>query len=221
MENLILVGASSLARETLTAVRAGGRYRAIGFIDDNESRWGTTVNELPVLGPIPHILEYPKARLVVCVRSGQARSRLVARLRMLGVPDEQYATVVHPSASVPANCRIGQGSIVFAGVAMTAEVYLGRHVVVMPNVSLLHKSRVQSYATIGAGAAIGPSVRIGEECTIGMNSTVRDRVSIGRRAETGLGSLVLRDLPAGDGRLETPQTPFDTQAPFRREDINV
>ena len=221
MEHLILVGASSLARETLAAVRAGERYTPIGFVDDNESRWGASVNGLPVLGPIPAALEYPDARLVVCVRNGQARARLATRLRMLGVADEQYGLVLHPRASAPSNCRIGLGSIILAGVAMTAEVYLGRHVVVMPNVTLMHGTRVQSYTTIGAGSAIGPGARIAEEVTLGMNSSVRDRVSIGRRAEIGIGSTVLRDLSPGESWFGTPGEQSSSLGSPRMEEINV
>ncbi|RFA21197.1 acetyltransferase [Subtercola boreus] len=221
MENLIIVGASSLARETLAAVRAGDTYRTLGFVDDNEARWGSSVNALPVLGPIPAVLEYPEARLVICVRNGQSRARLAGRLRMLGVNEEQYARVVHPSVSLPANCRVGHGSILLAGVALTAEVYLGRHVVVMPNVSLMHGSRVQSFTTIGAGSAIGANVRIAEEATLGMNSTVRDRVSVGRRAEVGIGTTVLKDLPSGETWPDTAGRQHSSHGLPRMEEINV
>ena len=52
MSSLILLAASGLGREVLNAVEAAGRHRVIGFLDDEAALHGTSVNGVPVLGPI-------------------------------------------------------------------------------------------------------------------------------------------------------------------------
>lgn len=214
---VILVGASSLARETLNLIRSVGSHQPIGLLDDSPGRWGTLVSGLPVFGGLDAVAGHPDAALVVCVRSGTTRARLVARLREYRVDDDRYACMVHPSVDVPRNCRVGAGSLLFAGVSMTSDVSIGRHVVVSANVSFGHANHVQPFATVASGAAIGPGARIGEEATVGMNASVRDRVRIGRRSTLVMGSVLLRDLPAGETWLGVPavavappSTPIDS-----------
>ena len=70
------------------------------------------------------------------LRLGTRRSALATtqstwvadRLRALGVHDARYARLVHPGIHVPDDCRIGAGSIPLAGVVLTADVAIGRHV---------------------------------------------------------------------------------------------
>jgi sugar O-acyltransferase (sialic acid O-acetyltransferase NeuD family) len=213
MADVILVGTSSLARETLNLVRAIGTHQPIGFLDDSAERWGTLVAGLPVLGGLDAVQRAPDAALLICVTSGTTRAALAARLREQGVDDDRYAYAVHPSVEVARNCRVAPGSMVFAGVVMTSDVTVARHVVVMPNVSFSHGNRIQSFATIGAGVSIGAGARIGEEATIGMNASVRDRARIGRRSSLLMGSVLLRDLPPGETWMGMPAAPVFADGP--------
>ena len=165
---------------------------------------------LPVLGGVEVVAEHPDAQLLICVTAGTTRARLAARLREHGVDDERYAFAVHPSVDVPRNCRIANGSLVFAGVVLTSDVTIARHVVVMPNVSFSHGNRVQSFATVGAGVALGAGARIGEEATIGMGASIRERSRIGRRGVLVMGSALLRDLPPGETWIGVPAAPVPT-----------
>ena len=61
MSSLILLAASGLGREVLNAVEAAGRHRVIGFLDDEAALHGTSVNGVPVLGPIEDAVRYTDA----------------------------------------------------------------------------------------------------------------------------------------------------------------
>lgn len=205
--DLLLIGASSLAREALNLIQSLPEHRALGVLDDSEARWGTAISGVPVLGAVETVGLYPNAKIVICVTLGSTRARLVTRLRELGVTDDRYARLLHPSVEVSRTCRVGVGSIIMAGVVMTADVTVGRHVVIMPNATLTHGNRIQSFVTVGAGAALGPGVRVGEEATLGMNSSVRDRVRMGERSVLATGSALLRDQPPGETWLGVPAAP--------------
>lgn len=194
MNELLLLGASGLAREVIAADHP---YSVIGILDDNPANTGTEVGGVPVLGGVELAADHA-AQLLVCVGNGVARAAIVGHLRALGVHDDRYATVVDASVRVPPSCTIGAGSILMANVVLTADVTVGRHVVVMPQVTLTHDNVLEDYVTIAAGVALGGGVQLQTGAYLGMNASVRQNVRIGVGARIGMGAVVLTDVPAGE-----------------------
>ncbi|ANP74101.1 NeuD/PglB/VioB family sugar acetyltransferase [Cryobacterium arcticum] len=198
MVDLLLLGASGLAREVL-AVLAGEHYtREIAVLDDRAELRHTLVGGAPVLGTIDEVGNYPEAAIVICVGRGTRRETIAARLTLLGVADHRYATVVHPAVEIPPGCVVGAGSILLAGVVLTALVQVGRHVVAMPHVTLTHDNVVADFATLCAGVTLGGSVRVGRGAYLGMNASVRENVTVGAGTVLGMGAVLLTDLPDGE-----------------------
>lgn len=195
---LLLVAAGGLARETLAAVRAAGSHRVVGMLDDDPARHGTTVAGVPVLGGLEIAAGRSGTEIVLCGGSGIARAHLAARLAALGVDAARYAVVRHPGVEVPEGCRVGAGSVLLAQVALTADVEIGRHVVVMPNATLTHDDVLEDFVTVCAGVALGGSVRVGAGAYLGMNASVRERCVVGRATVLGMGAVLLTDLPDGE-----------------------
>lgn len=192
---LVLVAASGLAREVLGALgEEPSGFGIRGVLDDAPDLQGSTIGGVPVLGTIDAATEHVDAMFLVCAGRGTSRAAIVERLAALGVGDEHYATFVHPQVSVPPSCQIGCGSVLLAGSVLTTDVGVGRHVVVMPNVTLTHDDRVEDFATLCAGVTLGGNVRIGEAAYVGMSASVRQDVSVGRGATVGMGSVVLVDV---------------------------
>ena len=103
---LVLVGSGGFGRETVEVVRAinnagdvSGAHPSwdlLGFLDDDEALWGTSVDGTPVLGGLEELAGLPAAQVVVCTgHPGNFRSKkqIVERL---GLPRERYATLIHP-----------------------------------------------------------------------------------------------------------------------------
>lgn len=205
---LVLVAASGLAREVLAALEddpAGFSVR--GVLDDAPNLQDTHVGGVPVLGTLEDAAAHPDAHFLVCVGRGSGRAAVVERLAALGVGDGRWATFVHPLASVPTSCRVGVGSILLAGAVLTADVRLGRHVVVMPRVTLTHDDAVADFATLCAGVSLGGHVRVGRAAYLGMSSSVREHTRIGDRSVLGMGAVLLADLPDDQTWVGVPARP--------------
>jgi acetyltransferase-like isoleucine patch superfamily enzyme len=80
-------------------------------------------------------------------------------------------------------------------VALTANVVVGRHVAVMPQVVMTHDGRVDDFATISAGVRLGGACHVSEGAYIGSGSSLRESITIGPWAMIGMGSVVTRDVP--------------------------
>ena len=195
MLDLLLIAASGLAREVLSADQS--EYRVVGILDDDPTLAGSLVNGIAVLGGVELARDRDEA-LLICVGSGSGRQKIAARLAGLGVDEARFATLIDQFVRVPSGCRVGAGSILLAGVVLTADVTVGCHVVAMPQVILTHDDCVRDFATLAAHATVGGSVNIGEAAYLGMNCSIRQGVSIGDAATVGMGAVVLTDVPEGE-----------------------
>jgi sugar O-acyltransferase (sialic acid O-acetyltransferase NeuD family) len=204
MRGLLLVGAGGLARECLAALRSDLDPRPVLVLDDNSDLWGTTLDGAPVVGGLAEVKQHEGFEVVVCAGRGGTRQALVARLTELGVQPHRYGRVRHPSVDIPRNCRVGRGSILLAHVTLTAAATVGRHVVVMPNVTITHDDDIDDFATLDAGVALGGGVRIGTGAYLGIGSSVGRSLTVGAGATLGMGSVLLRDLPAGQTWVGVP-----------------
>lgn len=202
---LLLVGGGGLAREVLAAVRLlPEEWKPVGALDDDPARHGADLDGLPVLGGSQIVHEMPDAAVLVCIASARRPLGRMNVVRRLGLPEDRYATVVHPAASVPEGASLGPGTVLLAGTVVTTPLRLGAHVVAMPHVLVTHDDEVGDGVTFAGRAALGGAVRVGESAYLGQGSCVREGVSIGAGAVVGMGSVVLTDVPAGEVWVGNP-----------------
>jgi sugar O-acyltransferase (sialic acid O-acetyltransferase NeuD family) len=195
---LLLVGAGGLARETLAAARALPEvFTPLGMLDDNPRRHGDTVDGVPVLGGSDLVHDHPDALVLLCVASPARPAGRVTVSARLGLPAERYATLVHPAASVAPGVELGAGTILLAGVVVTAPQRVGSHVVAMPHVLLTHDDVVGDCVTMAGRATLAGGVVVDEAAYLGAGCLVRQGVRIGAQAVVGMGAVVLDDVPSG------------------------
>lgn len=213
VRELFILGAGGFSRETAEAVRAVNAvtptWRLRGFLDDSPALDGASVGGMPVLGPIDRIHDHPDAAVVVTTGRPDnyvSRKLIVERL---GLADERYATIIHPTATVGDTCGVGVGSVLLAHTDLTADVVVGHHVAVMPQVVLPHDVRVDDYATLASGVRVGGACHVCEGAYIGSGACLREAITIGERAMIAMAAVVTRDVPAERLWLGAPARDVD------------
>lgn len=203
---LVIIGAGGFARETAEIVAqlnsVESTFDLLGFLDDDDAKKGVSFDGVEVLGRIEDLTgllaEHADAKVVVCTGSPRdygSRHRIVSSLAL---PDERFATVVHPDNRLPAAVDIGCGTVLSSGVTMTAPASIGSHVAVMPQVVLTHDDVIEDFVTIAAGVRLGGGVRVRPGAYLGSGCLIRENVSIGASALVGMGSVVLQDIPSAE-----------------------
>lgn len=201
---LLLVGASGLAREVIAAGIGG----VVGILDDDVTLHGTLVGGVPVVGDVDSAARRTE-QLIVCIGPSAARRGAVERLEGAGIGDDRFDAFIAGSARVGSSSTVEPGSILLDGVVVTANVRIGRHVVVMPNCTITHDDVIADFATLAAGVALGGSARVESGAYIGMNASVRQGVVIGAGATIGMAAAVLQDVPAGQTWVGVPARELD------------
>jgi sugar O-acyltransferase (sialic acid O-acetyltransferase NeuD family) len=217
--DLIVVGAGGFGRETVELVKAlqasGHDIHLRGICDDDPELEGIEILGVPVLGPVAAVADHPDAQLVVTIGNPSnytSRKRIVAQLAF--GPD-RYATLIHPTAIVPASATVGAGSILHAYSVLTADVAVGSHVVMMPAVVLTHDDRIADFVTFGAGARLAGAVTIDEGAYIGSGASIREEVTVGAWSLVGMGSVVTRNIPPRQVWAGSPARYVRAAAPTR------
>jgi len=205
MKDVLLLGASGLAREVVAA--AGERIRVIGVLDDNTALHGTRIAGIDVIGPVVDAVR-SRIPLLICVGAGRGRQAIAATLAEYGVGEDRFGTFVDGSVRIPSGCTVGRGSILLAGVVLTSAVRIGRHCVVMPNVTLTHDDTLGDFVTVAAGASLGGGVTVGEGAYLGMNASIRQGIQVGAGATVGMGAAVISDVTSGETWAGVPARPI-------------
>jgi sugar O-acyltransferase (sialic acid O-acetyltransferase NeuD family) len=188
---LLVFPCNGNAREALDAL--GEAWHCIGLIDDTAQKQADGCMGLTVYSRAA--LEHAPDAAVLAVPGGPASFRHRRKIiESLGLDEQRFATVVHPSANVSRNARIGRNVLIMAGVVITSNAVIGDHVCILPNSVIHHDSVVGAWSLIGSNVTVAGGVQIGENCYVASGSTLKDGLRLGDGCLVGLGSNVIADV---------------------------
>ena len=95
------------------------------------------------------------ALYVIGVGSPAARGSLRDRLDAAG---RRAATLVHPRAGVGSASSIGEGSVICAGVEISTNVRIGRHVHLNPSATIGHDTVIDDLVSVNPAAVVSGDV---------------------------------------------------------------
>jgi len=202
MRGILVVGAGGHGKVVAEAVLATGRWARVAFLDDRSPAL-TEVLGLPVLGRLAdapsHRGEFADA--VVAIGHCRTRLRVLAELASMGFA---RPVIVHPAAWVSPTAALGEGTVVFAQVAVNACARLGVGCIANTGSSIDHDAVLGDGVHVCPGARLAGEVVVGDATWLGIGCSVIQRVRVGADVTVGAGAAVVRDLPDGVTALGVP-----------------
>jgi sugar O-acyltransferase (sialic acid O-acetyltransferase NeuD family) len=203
-EALVIVGAGGFGREALDvaeAMNAAASERVfdiVGVVDDDPSaenldRLGA--RRVDFMGGVDEYLAQGRpAHFAIGIGAPRVRRLVCSKFEEAGA---QAATLIHPSVTMGFGVTIGVGSIICAGVRMTTNIGVGRHVHLNLNVTVGHDTTLGDFVSVNPLASISGDCVVKDDVLIGVAGVILNGLTVHEGSTVGGSACVVRDVPAG------------------------
>lgn len=201
---IVIVGCGGFGREVIDVVEAVNAesidpaFELLGVLDDSPSEQNLerlAARSVNYLGGINDFLA-AKPNVGYAIGIGRPGTR-----RMLAKHfDEEGCepvTLVHPSVTLGAQVSIAPGCVICAGVRLTTNISIGRHVHININATVGHDTVIGDFVSINPLASISGDCSLGAEVLVGVAGVILQGLSVGEKSVVGGSACVVRDVPSG------------------------
>ncbi len=210
MKKLIICGGygnGTVVASTVTDInKVSEQWKIIGFLNDFETE---PINGFPVLGKIDketahRYLSDPDVYFFYSLISTKFNHKYIHKLTDLEIPDNRFATLVHPSAVVSDFAQIGHGVCIQPFVSVGPNVVIGNHIHIFAQALIGHNAILDNYSYVANNACIGASVRLMEGAYVGTNASTLENITLGKWSLVGIGSVVIKSVNDYDKVVGNP-----------------
>ena len=200
MKKIAIYGASGFGREVAWLIQScKDERKVVCFIDDDEKKQGTTINQIPIFSFTQTLSGHPDARIIAGVGIPKVREKLMTNAMQAGF---EFDTVIHPETKMSEWVEIGKGTVICAGNILTTNIQIGEHVQINLSCTIGHDVILGDYTTVSPGVHISGCVHCGKRVYIGtgaviINGTSHDPIIIGDDAIIGAGACVTKSIQSG------------------------
>lgn len=213
---IVVVGAGGFGREVvdvIEAMDASGstpRWELKGVIDDSLSdinRSRLDDRSIPYLGTSEDFLGSGVGSVSYAVGIGapHVRRKVAEAFDAAG---HEGATLVHPSVTMGARVTIGPGSVLCAGVRVTTNISIGRHVHINLNATVGHDTTIDDFVSLNPLASISGDCVIESDVLVGVGGLVLNGLRVGHGATVGGAACAVRDVPPETTVVGVPAKPL-------------
>ena len=208
MKDIVLYGAGGFGMEIAWLIeeinRQTPQWNIIGFIDDNEAKWGQTFYGYSCPGGREALRSLPTdTAIAITIALPEVRRSIVDALADRA---PEYPVLIHPSVIRSDAVTMGQGTIICPGSILTVEIALGEHVQINPGCTVGHETILEDYVTLYPGVHVAGNVKVRSYASLGTGCQVLQGLEIGSHSFLGAGSVAIRDIPPGVVAAGCPAT---------------
>jgi acetyltransferase EpsM len=203
VQDLVFIGGSSAyweINEIINDINAVfPKFNVIGIYDDNESLWGQECNNIIIQGPIKNVIHLPShIKFIFAIGSFKTRIIRAQILENLGLSEERYVTLIHPTVKVFSTARVSPfGCIIHYGTVIYNHTIVDSFSIIAANCVIAVGNYIGRGSLMGSNITTTTGVKIGSYSFIGSSTSIGEYIEIEPGAYIGMGSLVLKNISAG------------------------
>jgi acetyltransferase EpsM len=200
---IAIIGQGGHSKVVRDIIKAMGEAEIVGCLDD---KYNTEFYHEQVLyGPVDSARmitkDFPEVRFFVAVGNNRVRKQIVERL---GISNEFYVTLIHPTAQISSESVIGPGSVVMPCAVVNTDVQIGAHAIINTCAVVEHDSMIENFTHVSPNATLTGNVTVREGAQVGASATIIPGLEIGDWAMVGAGATVIHNIPANSTAVGVP-----------------
>lgn len=183
---LIIIGAGGHGKVIADIALKKG-YTDIVFADDNAVGY---CMDFPIICTNTNLEQQNDGNtdFVIAVGNNEIRKTIAEQHNL------NWVTLIHPSAQIGANVKIGVGTVVMAGAVINSCAIIGKHCIINTCAVVEHDNIINNYVHISPNAALGGTVCVGEGTHIGIGASVKNNIEICKNCTIGAGTVVVDNI---------------------------
>ncbi len=203
MNNIVIMGAGELGKEVLWLIEDINRIEPtwviLGFLDDTKEK-GDMVNGYPVIGTMSQLEELHSKQdfyAIIAVQNGTDKSEIASKHKGFC----RWTSIVHPTAVVAPESRVGEGTIVFPQVTVSVDSIIGKHCLLYIHAIICNDCMLGDYTSVMSGVSIAEHATVGERSYLSAGCDVYPGIKIGKNCKVSVGTTVDEDLSDGTEKV--------------------
>ncbi len=204
MKHLVIIGAGGMGRTmydmACESIGYGNNFDIKGYIDDNVLALSAFQNYPPMLGTIADYQPQPDD-VFICSIGGQSRRLCMESIIQRG---GEFLTMIHTTARIGINVRIGEGTIIGAFSSIGADACVGKYNLIQSYTVVGHDVRIGNWNRIDTHVTIVGGVIIQNEVDIYTAAVLNHNVVVEDNAHVAACSFVIRKVKSGTTVVGNP-----------------
>lgn len=195
MKKIIIVGAGGLARMIYSwlpdFLNIDLEWELVGFLSDNPNNLYGYGYEQPIISSVEDFQPKKDEVLVMGISNPKDKLRIAKLLESRGAT---FINLIHPSAIIGKNVKLGKGCVVCPYVVITCDADIGDFVLLNIGVTVGHDVLIDDGCTINAHSDITGYVQLGRGVFLGSHASITPNVKVNAYARVGAGSVVVKQV---------------------------
>ena len=190
---IIVIGAGGHAKVVIDTLKSCS-CNILGFTNLNsEIKY---ILDVPFLGNDIYIEKLNPKNILLALGIGSVKSTLIRNqiFEKWKSKGFNFVQVIHPSAILSSEVKIGEGSQILMGVVLQVGVQVMDNCILNTRCSIDHDCIIESHTHIAPGVTLSGNVHVGEAVHIGTGASIIQGVHIGQKVTIGAGSVVVKDV---------------------------
>ena len=194
--DIIIFGAVGFAKIAIDILRISRSYRVCGIVDMKYPALKEFMG-IPVIGgygDLERLYEagYRHVFNAMTDHQGTGKKRSYDMLKDIGF---SFPNIIHSSAIMEPDVRLGNGNLICAGTIIGAGARIGSNCIINAGAILSHDDVISDHSNIASGAILAGEVTVGEDTLIGQGVSVYMGVKIGNHVTVENGCSIFKNVP--------------------------
>lgn len=191
-QRLIIIGARAFGRKVCNYAREAG-FNVVGFLDDMSEALQGFEGYPSVLSSVEAYQVASEDRFICAIGDSRMRAKYATLIEAKG---GQFVNVIHPTAYIGPNVKMGEGCIVCPLAVLDCDLKLGRHVIANVHTLVSHDCILDDYVTLSPNVHLGGRTMIRRETFLGIGASVIPDCEIGPGTLVAAGAVVTHSVGA-------------------------